>query len=125
MTASISPPSHRCNPLTTLLWWALEDLILGTYFYDYSGCRGIILPSQGGESPPRSKLSGSSPANAVKSSKNPTAYHHHIMAGSDIPSVTSLDRPEKYQDLLKQDRGEDCLPCRVVGEPVPPGDEEE
>ncbi len=38
------------------------------------------------------------------------------MAGNDIPSVRSLDRPEKYQDLLKQDRGEDCLPCKVVGE---------
>ncbi|ERT01845.1 hypothetical protein SPBR_07990 [Sporothrix brasiliensis 5110] len=37
------------------------------------------------------------------------------MGSSNIPSVASLDRPEKYQDLLKEDRGEDCLPCRVVG----------
>ena len=38
------------------------------------------------------------------------------MGSSNIPSVASLDRPEKYQDLLKEDRGDDCLPCRVVGE---------
>lgn len=38
------------------------------------------------------------------------------MGSSNIPSVATLDRPEKYQDLLKEDRGEDCLPCRVVGE---------
>ncbi|CAK7564961.1 MAG: hypothetical protein SEPTF4163_002867 [Sporothrix epigloea] len=37
------------------------------------------------------------------------------MGSSSIPSVASLDRPEKYQDLLKEDRGDDCLPCRIVG----------
>ncbi|KAL1903282.1 hypothetical protein Sste5346_000567 [Sporothrix stenoceras] len=37
------------------------------------------------------------------------------MGSSNIPSVATLDRPEKYQDLLKEDRGEDCLPCRVIG----------
>ena len=34
----------------------------------------------------------------------------------DIPSLQSLDKPENLQDLLKEDRGDDCLPCRVVGE---------
>ncbi|KAK3995755.1 hypothetical protein QBC44DRAFT_319330 [Cladorrhinum sp. PSN332] len=33
----------------------------------------------------------------------------------DIPSLPVLDKPEKLQDLLKQDRGDDCLSCRIVG----------
>ncbi|KAL2017848.1 hypothetical protein VTK56DRAFT_1593 [Thermocarpiscus australiensis] len=33
----------------------------------------------------------------------------------DIPPVQVLDKPEKLQDLLKQDRGDDCLPCKIVG----------
>lgn len=37
------------------------------------------------------------------------------MAGDKIPSLATLDRPEKYQDLLKEDRGDDCMPCRIVG----------
>ncbi|KAH8905647.1 hypothetical protein BR93DRAFT_980249 [Coniochaeta sp. PMI_546] len=37
------------------------------------------------------------------------------MAGDKIPSIYALDKPEKLDDLLKQDRGEDCLPCRIVG----------
>jgi hypothetical protein len=37
------------------------------------------------------------------------------MAGDKIPSVYALDKPENLDDLLKQDRGEDCLPCKVVG----------
>jgi hypothetical protein len=37
------------------------------------------------------------------------------MAGDKIPSLYALDKPEKLDDLLKQDRGEDCLPCRIVG----------
>jgi len=32
-----------------------------------------------------------------------------------VPTVGTLDRPENVHDLLKQDRGEDCLPCRVTG----------
>lgn len=36
------------------------------------------------------------------------------MAG-DIPTLQSLDRPEKFQDVLKRDRQEDCLGCKVVG----------
>ncbi|KAK4239938.1 hypothetical protein C8A03DRAFT_42480 [Achaetomium macrosporum] len=30
-------------------------------------------------------------------------------------SLQALDRPEKLQDLLKEDRGDDCLPCKIVG----------
>ncbi|KAK1762376.1 hypothetical protein QBC33DRAFT_552053 [Phialemonium atrogriseum] len=37
------------------------------------------------------------------------------MAGDKAPSVHSLDKPEKLQDLLKQDRGDDCLPCKIMG----------
>ncbi|KAK3937919.1 hypothetical protein QBC46DRAFT_293390 [Diplogelasinospora grovesii] len=37
------------------------------------------------------------------------------MAGDKIPSIHALDKPEKLEDLLKQDRGDDCLPCKVVG----------
>ncbi|EFW99384.1 exosome complex exonuclease [Grosmannia clavigera kw1407] len=37
------------------------------------------------------------------------------MAGDKIPTLASLERPEKYQNLLKEDRGDDCLPCRVIG----------
>ncbi|KAI1184334.1 hypothetical protein F5B17DRAFT_433670 [Nemania serpens] len=37
------------------------------------------------------------------------------MAGDKIPSVGILDKPESLNDLLKKDRGEDCLGCRVVG----------
>ncbi|KAI1350685.1 hypothetical protein F5Y01DRAFT_285259 [Xylaria sp. FL0043] len=37
------------------------------------------------------------------------------MAKDNGPSVGSLDKPESLDELLKQDRGEDCLPCRVVG----------
>ena len=37
------------------------------------------------------------------------------MAGDKIPSVHHLDKPEKLQDLLKEDRGDDCLSCRIVG----------
>ncbi|KAI1438450.1 hypothetical protein GGR50DRAFT_691313 [Xylaria sp. CBS 124048] len=37
------------------------------------------------------------------------------MAKDNIPSVGSLDKPENLDSLLKQDRGDDCLPCRIVG----------
>ncbi|RKU49667.1 hypothetical protein DL546_009769 [Coniochaeta pulveracea] len=37
------------------------------------------------------------------------------MAGDKIPSVYALDKPEPLDELLKKDRGEDCLPCKVVG----------
>ncbi|KAI1250927.1 hypothetical protein MGN70_007988 [Eutypa lata] len=32
-----------------------------------------------------------------------------------VPTVGTLDKPENLEELLKQDRGEDCMPCRVVG----------
>lgn len=37
------------------------------------------------------------------------------MAGDDVPTVQSLERPERLEEILKQDRGDDCLPCKVVG----------
>ncbi|KAL2171559.1 hypothetical protein VTG60DRAFT_2392 [Thermothelomyces hinnuleus] len=37
------------------------------------------------------------------------------MAKDSVPSVHSLDKPEKLEELLKQDRGDDCLPCKIVG----------
>ncbi|UPL00783.1 hypothetical protein LCI18_011717 [Fusarium solani-melongenae] len=38
------------------------------------------------------------------------------MAGDDkIPTVQTLERPEKLEDILRQDRGDDCLPCKVIG----------
>ncbi len=41
------------------------------------------------------------------------------MARESIPSHVSLEKPERYQDLLKEDRGDDCLPCRIVGMTLP------
>ncbi|KXJ91011.1 hypothetical protein Micbo1qcDRAFT_234250 [Microdochium bolleyi] len=32
-----------------------------------------------------------------------------------VPSVGTLDKPENVHDLLKKDRSEDCLPCRITG----------
>ena len=45
------------------------------------------------------------------------------MAGDKLPSLQALEKPEKLQDLLKADRGEDCTPCKVVGtsDPSPEG----
>ncbi|KAK0644475.1 hypothetical protein B0T16DRAFT_430585 [Cercophora newfieldiana] len=37
------------------------------------------------------------------------------MGGDKIPSLQSLDKPEDLKTLLKEDRGEDCLGCKVVG----------
>lgn len=37
------------------------------------------------------------------------------MAKENIPPVHVLEKPEKLQDLLKEDRGDDCLPCKIVG----------
>ena len=37
------------------------------------------------------------------------------MAGNKLPSVQSLEKPEDLNGLLRQDRGDDCLPCRVIG----------
>jgi hypothetical protein len=30
-------------------------------------------------------------------------------------SLMGLDRPEKLENLLKEDRGDDCLSCKIVG----------
>jgi hypothetical protein len=38
------------------------------------------------------------------------------MAKDTIPSLQSLQKPERLEDLLKEDRGDDCLPCKLVGE---------
>jgi hypothetical protein len=51
------------------------------------------------------------PPNAHKTDTNRAC----IMAGDKIPSVYALDKPEPLDELLKKDRGEDCLPCKVVG----------
>jgi hypothetical protein len=37
------------------------------------------------------------------------------MAGGDIPSLHTLQAPEKFQDVLRKDRGDDCLSCKVIG----------
>ncbi|KAI1468004.1 uncharacterized protein F4812DRAFT_428485 [Daldinia caldariorum] len=37
------------------------------------------------------------------------------MSRDKVPTVGTLDKPEDLRELLKQDRGDDCLPCRVVG----------
>lgn len=37
------------------------------------------------------------------------------MAGDKIPTLQSLEKPERLQDVLRQDRGDDCLPCKVIG----------
>ncbi|KAK4229321.1 hypothetical protein QBC38DRAFT_113779 [Podospora fimiseda] len=33
----------------------------------------------------------------------------------DIPNLSVLNKPERLEDLLKEDRGDDCVPCRIVG----------
>jgi hypothetical protein len=32
-----------------------------------------------------------------------------------IPTIQALEKPEKLENILRQDRGDDCLPCKVVG----------
>ncbi|KAK9782812.1 hypothetical protein AB5N19_09395 [Seiridium cardinale] len=34
---------------------------------------------------------------------------------SNIESAHKLDKPEKLNDLLKADRGDDCAGCRIIG----------
>ncbi|ELQ44221.1 hypothetical protein OOU_Y34scaffold00094g11 [Pyricularia oryzae Y34] len=36
------------------------------------------------------------------------------MGGDRIPPLSTLDRPENYKDLLK-DEADDCLGCRIIG----------
>ncbi|KAM4065620.1 exosome complex exonuclease [Hirsutella rhossiliensis] len=37
------------------------------------------------------------------------------MAGDKIPSLHALEKPEDLKVLMRQDRGDDCLSCRIVG----------
>ncbi|EFY90108.1 hypothetical protein J3459_006171 [Metarhizium acridum] len=37
------------------------------------------------------------------------------MAGEKLPTIQSLDKPEDLKGLLRQDRGDDCLGCKIVG----------
>ncbi|KAF5016370.1 hypothetical protein F66182_11966, partial [Fusarium sp. NRRL 66182] len=37
------------------------------------------------------------------------------MSGEKVPTLQSFERPEKLEKILRQDRGDDCLPCKVVG----------
>ncbi|KJZ78228.1 hypothetical protein HIM_02266 [Hirsutella minnesotensis 3608] len=37
------------------------------------------------------------------------------MAGDKVPTLHSLEKPEDLRQLLRQDRGDDCLSCRIVG----------
>lgn len=37
------------------------------------------------------------------------------MAGGNLPPVQVLDKPEDLKKLLKEDRGDDCLGCKVIG----------
>ncbi|KAH9885207.1 hypothetical protein F4778DRAFT_516815 [Xylariomycetidae sp. FL2044] len=37
------------------------------------------------------------------------------MANDKVPTVGTLNKPADLKELLKQDRGEDCISCRLVG----------
>lgn len=37
------------------------------------------------------------------------------MPSSQVPLLGSLQRPEKLSKALKEDMGDDCLSCRIVG----------
>jgi len=37
------------------------------------------------------------------------------MAGSNLPRVEELARPERLQEVLAKDKVEDCMPCRITG----------
>ncbi len=38
------------------------------------------------------------------------------MAKDKVPTLQSLEKPDSVHDLLREDRGDDCLSCRIVGE---------
>ncbi|KAK1589678.1 uncharacterized protein LY79DRAFT_556675 [Colletotrichum navitas] len=49
-------------------------------------------------------------------SKSSTLKSVAMIGGGDkIPSVGTLDKPENLDQLLREDRGDDCTSCRVVG----------
>lgn len=35
--------------------------------------------------------------------------------GDKIPTVGALEKPEKLDDLLREESGDDCTPCRIIG----------
>lgn len=35
--------------------------------------------------------------------------------GDKIPNVATLEKPEKLNDLLREESGDDCTPCRLIG----------
>ncbi|KAF6815750.1 hypothetical protein CMUS01_12388 [Colletotrichum musicola] len=35
--------------------------------------------------------------------------------GDKIPTVGTLEKPEKLDDLLREESGDDCTPCRLIG----------
>ncbi|RCI08328.1 hypothetical protein L249_8801 [Ophiocordyceps polyrhachis-furcata BCC 54312] len=37
------------------------------------------------------------------------------MAGDKMPSLYALEKPQDVQQLVRQDRDDDCLSCRIVG----------
>ncbi|KOS20192.1 hypothetical protein ESCO_006242 [Escovopsis weberi] len=37
------------------------------------------------------------------------------MANDKIPTLHSLEKPEDIRDVLRRDRGDDCLSCRIIG----------
>lgn len=47
------------------------------------------------------------------------------MAGDKVPSIHALEKPENFQEMLRKDRQEDCMSCKVVGtqQPFPLGHE--
>lgn len=42
------------------------------------------------------------------------------MGADNIPTIQSLEKPEKFQDVLRRDRGDDCLGCKIVGKSPSP-----
>ena len=37
------------------------------------------------------------------------------MGKDAVPSLQNLERPEDLKALLKQDAGDDCMSCRLIG----------
>ncbi|PHH84139.1 hypothetical protein CDD83_2409 [Cordyceps sp. RAO-2017] len=37
------------------------------------------------------------------------------MGGDKVPSLYSLEKPEDLKELMRKDRGDDCLSCKIVG----------
>ncbi|KAI9167659.1 exosome complex exonuclease [Paramyrothecium foliicola] len=41
-----------------------------------------------------------------------SSAHFDTMA---IPTLQSLERPQDFQEMVRRDRGDDCLSCRIIG----------